>query len=98
MVTSFLRNPTLTSSEARSKLQDVRQVTVSTKTVRRKVKEAGIKTYLPARGPFLTTDHQVARANFARSYQNWNDDDWGKVLLTDKSTFCLKPDDRMIEA
>lgn len=97
MTSSVLRNRTLTSSEVRSTLQDVRQVTISTKTVRRRLKEAGIKSYLPARGPLLTTDHRVARANFARSYQSWNDDDWGKILFTDESRFCLKPDDRRVK-
>lgn len=97
IVSSVLRNRTLTSSEVRTALQEVRQVTVSTKTVRRRLKEARIGAYLPARGPLLTTGHRVARTNFARSHCNWDDDAWGKVLFTDESRFCLKPDDRRVK-
>lgn len=97
IVSSVLRNRTSTSSEVRNKLQEVRQVTVSTKTVRRRLKAAGIGAYLPAKGPILTTVHRVARSSFARSHLNWDDDAWGKVLFTDESRFCLKPDDRRIK-
>lgn len=97
MVSSVLRNRTLTSSEVKTTLQEVRQVTVSTKTIRRRIKEAGIGAYLPARGPLLTTGHRVARSIFARSHRNWDDDAWGKVLFTDESRFCLKPDDRRVK-
>lgn len=97
IVTSVLRNRTLTSSEVRTRLQDVRNVTVSTKTVRRRLKSAGITSHVPARSPVLSTAHRVARVTFARNHEQWDNESWGKVLFTDESRFCLKPDDGRIK-
>lgn len=97
LVNRVLRNRTLTSSEVRTELQEVRGVTVSTKTVRRRLKSAGIKSHVPARGPLLTTCHRVARLNFARNHENWNDEAWSQVLFTDESRFCLKSDDGRVK-
>lgn len=97
IVTSVLRNRTLTSSEVRTRLQEVRGIAISTKTVRRRLKSSGINSHLPARGPLFATRHRVARVNFARNHYHWNDDAWSQVLFTDESRFCLKPDDGRIK-
>lgn len=97
IVSTVLRNRILTSSQVKTKLQEVRGVTISTKTVRRRLKAAGLRSHLPARGPLLATCHRVARVNFARIHENWNDHAWGRILFSDESRFCLKPDDRRVK-
>ena len=46
--------------------------------------------------PRLTREHRVARLAFAREQGNWNIHNWGNVLFTDESRFCLCTSDRRI--
>jgi hypothetical protein len=46
--------------------------------------------------PRLTREHRIARLAFAREHENWNIQDWGNVLFTDESRFCLYTSDRRI--
>ncbi|RZC42139.1 hypothetical protein BDFB_014302, partial [Asbolus verrucosus] len=34
-----------------------------------------------------------ARLRFAREHQNWSIEEWGRILFTDESRFCLKSPD-----
>lgn len=95
IVSVSLRNRHLTAVETRNELQHVRNVNVSERTVRRRLNEANLVSRRPATGPELLREHRVARLQFAREHQNWNAIDWGRVLFTDESRFCLRsPDGR----
>ncbi|KAH0816635.1 hypothetical protein GEV33_006156 [Tenebrio molitor] len=40
-------------------------------------------------------EHRVARLLIAHEHRNWGIEEWGRVLFTDESRFCLRsPDDR----
>jgi len=92
---NVLRNRRTTAVEARQRLLQVRNVNVSSRTVRRRLSEAGLQARRPAIGPELQPRHRTARLNFARNHINWSQQDWGNVLFSDESRFCLRaPDGR----
>lgn len=85
----ILRNRRLTAVQTRNQLEEVRGTRIGQRTVRRRLKEVGIKSYRPKKAPKLQRRHRVARLAFAREHQNWTNDQWSKVLFTDESRFCI---------
>lgn len=83
-----LRNRRQTAVQTRNLLEEVRNVRVSERTVRRRLNEVGLKSYVPAKAPKLEVSHRVARLAFARYHQDWSDE-WGRVLFSDESRFCV---------
>lgn len=67
IVLKTLRDRHTTSVETRTRLQEVRQVNVSLRTVRRRLNEHGLIAWRPLKGP----EHRVARLHFARNNVNW---------------------------
>lgn len=95
VVSQSLRNRHLTAVELRNRLQHVRNVNVSERTIRRRLNAANLVSRRPATGPELQRRHRVTRLRFAREHEHWNENDWGRVLFTDESRFCLRsPDGR----
>jgi transposase len=95
VVSQSIRNRYLTAVEIRNHLQHVRNVNVSERTIRRRLNAANLVSRRPATGPELQRHHRVARLRFAREHENWNEDDWGRVLFADESRYCLRfPDGR----
>jgi hypothetical protein len=71
-------------------------VQISERAVRRRLKQAELGSYIPARAPKLEVRHRVARLAFGHENENWNIDQWGQVLFTigqvlftDGSPFCV---------
>jgi hypothetical protein len=52
---------------------------ISQDTVRRRLTEADLHPYTPAKGPLLTSDHRRQRLLFANEHLNWNYNDWANV-------------------
>lgn len=95
VVSLSLRNRFQTCSELRNALRRVRNVNVSTATVRRRLQEAGLRAHRPATGPRLSAAHRRARLQFARTHLNWTRAQWNQVLWSDESRFSLRsPDGR----
>lgn len=92
---NVLRDRRVTSVEVKNRLEDVRQVQVSERTIRRRLSDIGLHARRPATAPELLRNHRVERLRFAREHQNWGIDEWKNILFTDESRFCLKsPDGR----
>ena len=92
---NVLRDRKLTSVEMKNRLEDVRQVQVSDRTIRRRLFDIGLRSRRPATGLELLRQHRVGRLRFAREHENWGNEEWSNILFTDESRFCLRtPDGR----
>lgn len=60
---------------------------ISVDTVRKRLKEGGLKCRIPARKPFLKEIHIQKRLDFARRYFTWSVSDWEKVVFSDEKIF-----------
>lgn len=94
IVTTALRNRQLTGVAVQQRLRDVRGVTASSWTVRRRFKEANLTPKRPATGPKLLPRHREARLIFAQRHKNWTIEQWTPVLFSDESRMCLNGCDR----
>ena len=90
-----LRDRGVTSTVINHRLENVRATRVCARTVRRRLHEQGLVSRRPAACPALLAANRAQRLNFAREHRDWNDEEWGCVLFTDESRFCLRsPDGR----
>lgn len=90
-----LRIRTSTSTHLQGMLREVRNVQISTRTIRRRLNESQLTSRRPKKCPLLTRRHRVARLRFARQHANWTVNHWKKVLFTDETRVSLRgPDGR----
>lgn len=90
-----LRNRRVTSFLLKNELHNVRNVVISARTIRRRLKETGLNSRRPAKAPLLSKENRVARMRFAREHRNWTVNDWKRVLFTDETRVSLSsPDGR----
>ena len=79
---SCLRNRHLTGVQVQQRLHEVREVTLSRRAVRRRLREGSLTLHRPVRGPKLTPAHRQARLRFAREHPNWSLEHWRTVLFS----------------
>ena len=60
---------------------------ISVDTVRRRLKERGLHSRVPARSVVLTPKHVAQRLEFAIKYGHWTADMWRKVIFSDEKIF-----------
>ncbi|CAF4832540.1 unnamed protein product, partial [Rotaria sp. Silwood2] len=80
-----------TSKKVRDHVQN-ENVHVSERTVRRRLREAGLRYSSPLSKPLLSFKHQQDRLEWAQLVKNQN---WCKVIATDETTFRLNTVRRM---
>lgn len=85
-----LRNRRKTARQLQRELLGDRQVRLSTDTIRRRLKAAGLKAYRPYRGIVLTPGHRRARLQWARRHQRTTLAQWNNILVTDECRFLLQ--------
>ena len=68
MMSNVLQNRFISDSEIRSQLKEERNVTVSLKTIRRRLAERNLKAFRPGRAPQLLPLHRRERFRFAREH------------------------------
>lgn len=88
LVRASLKNRRLTSTDLRQVLVDL-GVTVTSRTVRYRLREAGLTGCIAAKKPLLSSANRRARLAFARLHRNWTVTDWERVLWSDESTVEL---------
>src|SRR5580700_3442428 len=66
-------------------LADVINQPLSTRTVRRHLKNAGLKAVVKRKRPLLSKQHRRARLDWAIAHQNWTVDDWKVVVYSDET-------------
>lgn len=90
-----LRQRNLTAPDIQNLIRNVRNLRISTNTVRRRLVGAGLRVRRLAKGPQLTTRHRMQRLRFARDHQHWTVEEWKAVLFTDETRVALHiPDGR----
>lgn len=90
---SHVANRFLSATETARNTLGAHNRQISADTVRRRLKEVGLRARRPYRGVILTPRHRRARLVWARRHLRLTGADWGKVLFTDESRFCLQGND-----
>ena len=74
-----------TAVDATKFLQQHEQVTVDANTVRRALKQSGLKSAVKQKKPLLRPSHLQACLAFAKRHQDWTVDDWKHVIWSDET-------------
>ena len=90
---SALRDRATTASTLRGRLRTTTGVNVSCNTVRRRLREAGLRSRRPAVRPILSAINRTHRLALARQHVTWTRQQWGRVLFSDESRFILSFND-----
>jgi transposase len=61
-------------------------LTISPRTVQRRLSDHGIKKYIAVTKPFLTPEQMRARLDWAIHRMEWTEADWQKVIWSDESS------------
>ena len=70
--------------------------TISTQTVRNRLREGGLYARRPMVCVPLTARHRVDRRLWAEEHRGWGRNEWGNVLFSDESRFSVEPDNRRV--
>jgi transposase len=62
---------------------------VTTRTVRRYLKDLGFEYVVKIKKQWLSARHRQQRVAWCRQHLNWTQDDWRKVIFSDESTFYV---------
>lgn len=75
-----IRNRRKSSKELNSELWTHHGVSISSVTVRRRLKEVNLHGRVARRKPYLTAEHKKKRLNWARKYENWTIQEWSRLF------------------
>ena len=62
-------------------------VQASSRTVRRRLLKAGLRSRRPVKKPLLSKKNISDRLKFCRKYKHWTAHDWSRVIFSDESPF-----------
>jgi transposase len=84
-----------TATQLKGEFVDSANICVSERTVRRALKESGMKAVVKKKRSRLQPRHIKARYEFAVKYRHWTADDWKRVIWSDETKMnCLGSDGR----
>jgi len=66
-------------------LGDITNQSISSKTVRRVLKSAGMRAVVKKKRPLLSKRHRKGRMDFALAHKDWTVDDWKRVIWSDET-------------
>ena len=66
-------------------LADIINQPLSTKTIRRTLKKAGMRAVVKRKRSFLSKRHRRARLDWAIAHQDWTVEDWKQVVYSDET-------------
>lgn len=90
LVRLSMANRHLTSPELSRELELSTGTKLASSTVRRVLRENGLKGCKARKKPLVSEQQRKARVEWARQHANWTVDDWKKVLFSDESTFTIQ--------
>ena len=82
-------NPSLSAVDIKREINTFHAVHLTSKTVQRRLTDAGLLGRRPAKKPLVSPKNLRARLEFAKRYATWTVDDWRKVVWSDESKFNL---------
>jgi hypothetical protein len=74
-----------TDKEAKCKANELLDTPVSTTTIRRRLREAGLIAKSKIKRPALKPRHIKDRMMFVKNYKEWTIDEWKNVVWSDES-------------
>ena len=74
------------------KLKDATGTQVCYSTIRRRLREFGLKGCVSVRKPLRTQAHKQKRLEWCPEGKDWTSEQWAKMLLSDESIFELIPE------
>lgn len=60
-------------------------ITISAETIRRTLRNAGLRGRAKVKKPLLSAKHMKQRLDFAKNYSQWTAEDWEKVIWSDET-------------
>ena len=81
----------VTATEIQVEVQQPGQQRISRQTVRRRLHASGLRSRCPAIVPAMTAQHERIRLAWCRHRHRWNQAQWGNVMFSNESRFCLHP-------
>ena len=82
-----MRNRHLISPQLAASLNSTLKTPVSTSTVKRRLWDAGLLGRVAKKKPYLRLANKKKALRWAKEHRYWTEEDWKKVLWTDKSKF-----------
>lgn len=83
---SAVRNRRMFATEIKTDLG----LEVSTRTIRNRLHEFGLKSYWSAKKPFINAINRQKRVAWVKEHLNWTPEQWDSVLWSDESPFMLR--------
>lgn len=87
LIRESLRNRRKTSSVLSADLSEQTGRVISSRTVRRRLLNAGLRGCKARKKPWLSQKNKEKRLKWARQHQNWSEEDWSNVIWSDESNF-----------
>lgn len=87
LVRESLKNRKKKSSELAAELSAESNKTISARTTRRRLQEAGLKGCKARKKPLLSENNKKARYAWALKYQHYTEEDWSNIVWSDESNF-----------
>lgn len=88
LVRLALGNRRLTARNINNILSDT-GISVSDRTVSRRLAQAGLKARRPRKKPFLNTVQRRKRVEWAKEHLSWSTEDWKRVIWSDETKISI---------
>lgn len=79
-----------TSKMLSSELVNQHGISISARTVRRRLGQFNLQGCKAQHKPLLTERHRKLRLTWARKYKNWTCEDWAKVIWSEESNIEVR--------
>ena len=91
---THLRNRFCPATETANATPGRHRPRISVHTVRRRLRDAGIRCRRPYYGADLTRGHRLRRLNWAAAHARWRHNDWANILFTDECKVMVDSSDK----
>jgi len=86
----YLRNRMIMAEDTGRRTPGLANVRISSQTIRRRLRESGLRSRRPLVRPILKQRHRTTRLAWARARRRWRLHTWKHILFSDKSRFSLR--------